>query len=1852
MSVATQRALLTVLVTLLIVPATFAADVCATTDPHADVVALNQPYTLNRLGAMVPSGMIYALKRDVVPDNCYTAGDCTTSGASFTLQPGKVQLRRDRRPRPLVLRVNELQCLTITLWNMLPPTVTPPTDGSESAYPVTRAVSIHVNGIELATGTDGTIETGILNDGSFVGRNPNSLVNPGQSKIYRLRATHEGTFLMYSMGANFNQATAGGTFMGTSTNGMFGSVIVEPGGAEYYRSQVTREDLLKYATKKDGSGNPMFNPLPTSGGPIANAGQPIIDYQARYPVGHPRACTPVLRMVAMPQAVQSGKCQNLLGASPDTFYGDLTAIVTGPKTGDFTGDGPVFDKISASPDRREPYREFSIHYHELLNVTQAFNAFNSAPTCTGSTVNDNAGMGGVLTPGSDLFAINYGTGGISAEILANRYGVGPQKDCIDCKFEEFFLSAWSVGDPAQVTDVLANAELPCPGTTPSFPTKVLFPDDPSNVYHSYLNDHVKFRILHAGADLTHVHHQHAHQWLHTPNDNDSTYLDSQMISPGSAYTLEIDHGGSGNKNRTTGDSIFHCHFYPHFAAGMWSMWRVHDVFEGGTELDAQGVPVARARSLPDGELKFGAPIPALVPIPTLPMAPIPAYATLDATGKRAEFGGICSGNAVNGIPVVGGCTNGNHIEGKSTFNNKFVKSANLQNPGFPFFVPGVGGVRPPHPPLDFACDESSPGVCKTVSGKPVLLDGGLPRHLVVSGTLSRERHNVWDFTKDNATLDATELPEDGTPVEKAAIAFNSVLNHPSFTPSGAAGMFRTNGLPRGPQHGAPFADPAVHSDGTIAGSRVVRYKAADIQTDVAFGKVGWHYPQQRFITLWQDVQPALSSKGIAQPFFFRANSKQDIIEYWLANLVPAYYELDDFQVRTPTDILGQHIHLVKFDVLASDGAGNGYNYEDGTFSYQEVAERIHAINAFCVGTNCGLKDFNSSTRKTLTPKTIPEIDPTGKFLGAQATIQRWYPDPLLGDKGDPAKDRTLRTVFTHDHFGPSTHQQAGLYAGLLVEPENSTWTKQDGTAMLQSTSKPGLFEGGPTSWDARIVNGSESYREFALEFQDLALAYTSASIGKAVCYPGVTPPTPEGCTPYGSGYPATIIASTKPFGWADPSHVINPSAAAGPSPTLKTNPTIISGSVFTGTMNVNYRNEPVPLRVDKGANTTHDPNDPKTDLAFAFASILRHQGYLNRQPKEGDPITTNGENTFKFNAPFEGAGDTDPYTPLLRAYQGDKVQVRVLVGGYLFNHNFAFHGVKWLFEPSALESGYRDNQGMGISEHFEFVFNAPVTKNASTQPCAKNVGPKVFCADYLYTPGSGQWDLAQGLWGLMRTYNTGDGTPIAGLKTLPNNSRGGAGMAPVACPAGANQRTYYVKAINDRPLTYADRISTGNAIINPYPLRWILTDKEGAPLSTDKTPLVLRANAGDCVNVTLTNEMSTAVPIFTMRDKNIPGFAPLGVNSTSGFYASAQAGMHPQLLTYDVTSDGGMNVGLNPTQTVAPGSSRTYRWYAGNIEGTKATPVEFGSSNIISADPIEHPSLSMVGAFVTEPEKSTWPANGPLMADVMSGSTVLFREFVNVLQNNVYLYGINALPPNNTAKFFNSINYWTNSMAYRFGGQNATNPTNNNTISDAFSNTHQVPFLTAGTEWGDPRPVWIAERKKAFRMRWVHPDGLGGFPDDVIKLHGHVYGEEPYTDKSTKIGTNLKNNWTGGREGFGPGEQFDLVIASAGGRLGIPGDFLFASFPAAEQANGNWGLVRVCDPENTQMFPCSASPVPPPMTGDYPAVSRNEAPHDIEPPAKSNERFLLRSHATTEEKPEPKVNVPANTPAPPPPPQQ
>ena len=452
------------------------------------------------------------------------------------------------------------------------------------------------------------------------------------------------------------------------------------------------------------------------------------------------------------------------------------------------------------------------------------------------------------------------------------------------------------------------------------------------------------------------------------------------------------------------------------------------------------------------------------------------------------------------------------------------------------------------------------------------------------------------------------LDEQGTAVEKIAMAYHAKRRHDTFFPDGSpatgASAFVLNGRP--PINGAPYADPAVLLDGTPVCPEnkppcLMRYKAADIQLDVVLNKKGRHFPQQRMTSLWGDVKDTLTGKRAPEPFFFRANSSH-VIEYWQANLVPNYYELDDFQVRTPTDILGQHIHLVKFDVTSSDGAGNGFNYEDGTFSPDEVREVIENINKG--GGLFASLDFNPASAEHLTPKAIPYFgDNGGKWLGAQATIQRWYADPVTSNGG---VDRTLRTIFTHDHFGPSTHQQVGLYAGLLVEPDGSRWQEPVSGAFLGTNlgcplgaDGKTIDDGGPTSWQANILTAlaKDSYREFALEFQDRQLGYKSSSLSPAQRKPYVR-------------YQTRNPACGQFWGWADEStKALTPPLATSPCPPNIPTPTpsIVTLTFDTGTYSLNYRNEPPPFRLnpEHGTQTRRSRPTSRTCSARSRGSTRR-----------------------------------------------------------------------------------------------------------------------------------------------------------------------------------------------------------------------------------------------------------------------------------------------------------------------------------------------------------------------------------------------------------------------------------------------------------------------------------------------------------------------------------------------------------------------------------------------------------------------------------------------------------------------
>ena len=257
----------------------------------ADVVAIDQPLMFNRLGAQNINGMVFALKRDVVDDS--VPPKSLTQGG--TANPGHVYLRPDKRPRPLVLRVAAGDCLDVTLTNLLTnaPTANYPTGSNPRTPPLTpptavtpttrgggvqvqafnnsvvddqvadRMVSFHAQGMQL--------RNTIKDDGSMVGNatGDGGLVAPGASPItYHLYAEKEGTFLVTSHGATFgSDGTAG-----NNTNGLFGAINVEPPGARFYRSQVTDEEMR----------------LATTG--MTTTGQPIINYEAKYPEFTTLAC--------------------------------------------------------------------------------------------------------------------------------------------------------------------------------------------------------------------------------------------------------------------------------------------------------------------------------------------------------------------------------------------------------------------------------------------------------------------------------------------------------------------------------------------------------------------------------------------------------------------------------------------------------------------------------------------------------------------------------------------------------------------------------------------------------------------------------------------------------------------------------------------------------------------------------------------------------------------------------------------------------------------------------------------------------------------------------------------------------------------------------------------------------------------------------------------------------------------------------------------------------------------------------------------------------------------------------------------------------------------------------------------------------------------------------------------------------------------------------------------------------------------------------------------------------------------------------------------------------------------------
>jgi hypothetical protein len=1548
----------------------------------ADVVAFDMPLMFNRLGAQNINGMMFALRRDVVDKGslnpvpgpgededeveilgtggnndgvCDNGEVCKGDGSALADLEGTVTLRPDKRPRPLVLRMGAGDCLTYTVTNLLDPPPAnpfevpapksdgncninmPPTPGEvRSGIPFNCEINDQVEDRHISLRFQGTeLFARPLNEGSFVGVNDNSLIGVGQSATITIHAPAENAYVGTSYGA-----TTGGEGLGGNTaSGLWAVLNVGPENSAFYRSQITREEMDE-AAKQSGEGT-------------TNDGHPVIDYEATYPDSEPwtsegKADLPIINMVHDNEIVHSD-INAIVAYGPEL-------VLAGTPNGHFPGSTYPLESESKRnptlPNRLEPFREFTIAYHDEVVTKQAY------PEWFEDDVFKHT-LHGVR----DAFMINYGSGGIGSEIISNRLGVGPMHDCVNCAYEEFFLTFFTVGEVAMLTDIPANFGLEncgpdldddfCKATGPKA-NFALFPDDPSNVHHSYTGDFTKFRNVHAGPGEHHIHHQHNHQWLFNANDDNSNYLDAQGIGPGSGYTYEIAFGGSGNRNKTVGDAIFHCHFYPHFAQGMWAMWRNHDTFEEGTELQAtldgfgpdgneggvddgtvhtsftedglgigNGRPAFGARALPDAEIVAGTPIPGVVPLPGKPMPPMPASGvTVQDNSNTVD---VCKDGSGLRVPrkADGYCPTGTVLTPDATGSLASVTDRE-QNPGYPFWIAGMEhsvGQRPPTPPLDMLTLEKAGDL--VLSGDdlwehpgfadPAAIhgwDGGLPRFTVDGYSAGSEAVSVQtrlDFSKELEKAKPFFFPEEGTDLEQVAMDFQSQRCHDTFLPNGkAAGCsvaddgFIMNGAL--PVAGAPYNEPCVDDNGVLldgvlgnffdgSGGTTIQgkspfnaetprvYKAANVQFDAVFNKLGYHYPQQRIITLWQDVVPTIKKERPPEPFVIRMNTF-DCTQYVHSNVVPKAYELDDYQVRTPTDVIGQHIHLPKWDLTSADGAANGWNYEDGTLSPGMVREYINAINEWQmhhtpvvldvegndvvdsagfvlgddreveilgdeVGNDDGICDENEACTDLTNELVALEHpffagkEPAGTdWTGARSTMQRWFSDPIVNVQG---VDRGLGIIFTHDHYGPSTHQQVGLYATVLTEPAGSKWVHNGtGTELYTRTGPEVDADGGPTSWQAAILTGDygiegyncsgengvgcddvESHREFYFEFADFQHAYmkgvyvgadengvpiddyeitspikTSAGMFTVGASPTdsfrytIQPPVRRdaGFVGDGGGFPLDI--------WEFPPNC--PGGVSRPCPEA------ISAD-DPGMYVVNYRNESIAARIfapdkegpDGKLGTQADGR--AGDLAFALASKLpgdipRVIPELNDALGEAPPSYAGGSCTGGVFCPpindLAAVSGGDPFTPLLQAFEGDRVHIKIQSGAHEEEHTALLHGIKWFQAGSsfgeAKNSGFRNAQPTGISE--QFTFRQPVLAEKS------QTGGE---ADYAYSLNSSFDGWVTGTWGILRSNRS---NAKGDLFVLPNNPKKRIQVKNIGefngvCPMSAPVREYDITAV-------------------------------------------------------------------------------------------------------------------------------------------------------------------------------------------------------------------------------------------------------------------------------------------------------------------------------------------------------------------------------------------------------------------------------------------------------------------------
>lgn len=536
------------------------------------------------------------------------------------------------------------------------------------------------------------------------------------------------------------------------------------------------------------------------------------------------------------------------------------------------------------------------------------------------------------------------------------------------------------------------------------------------------------------------------------------------------------------------------------------------------------------------------------------------------------------------------------------------------------------------------------------------------------------------------------------------------------------------------------------------------------------------------------------------------------------------------------------------------------------------------------------------------------------------------------------------------------------------------------------------------------------------------------------------------------------------------------------------------------------------LLFDKDGNPLNPPPEPGShDDPGVMGINYRCEPMRERLKCNEDPA-------YVFSSRVHG----DPSTPILETYPGDEILIRLLDGAHEEQHTFNLTGLSWKKEITDTASVLVASQTLGISE----AFNIKIDKNYQA-------------GDYLYYFG-GIDDSWLGLWGIIRAY------AYENKRLKPLCKPFGNPMLPLPpCPSNKSiVRRYAIAAVqcNIDYNKHGDHDPDG-LIFVPLEEVDMLKEKNYQP-----KPLILRANAGDWIEITLHN-------LFN-KDKPVKYFDYPRVPLDLEHKPSMRVAVNPQYLQYDPVRDSGINIGYNNhEQTVGVGESKKYLWYADR---------EYGTCIIQSfGDMRNHRYHGLFGVIIIEPVGAEWYKNSIFSKTIYDEAAVItapgienFRECVIIAQNGIRLLdkdknliqtAMGEEGENVDAEDTGEKGY--NYRSERFANRLEKNPQ----VSKVFSSyIHKDPATPIFKVYSGDKVVFRTA------MPADKPRNIG------FCVHGHTW---------KKKSDNKQNRAVALQGAISIGNTYNMEMEN---KAGVPGDYLYRSGSLKwDVESGMWGILRV-----------------------------------------------------------------------------